>query len=126
MASGEQKIVAARRRTGSLRDSSASRIFARVRYIGNKTKLLDFIQHRIRRRGIDGSAVDPFSGTASVGHRLKRLGFRVTASGARAVLPSRNGSRTPCPLHLGVWPIPAQEDAMTGVQRTTPTRAVPR
>jgi adenine-specific DNA-methyltransferase len=51
-----------------------------VRYIGNKTKLLDFIQGRIERRGIAGSAVDPFSGTASVAHRLKRLGFRVTAS----------------------------------------------
>jgi adenine-specific DNA-methyltransferase len=51
-----------------------------VRYIGNKTKLLDFIQRRIERRGIAGSAVDPFSGTASVGHRLKRLGFRVTSS----------------------------------------------
>jgi adenine-specific DNA-methyltransferase len=57
-----------------------TRIFASVRYIGNKTKLLDFIQRGIQRRGITGSAVDPFSGTASVGHRLKRLGFRVTAS----------------------------------------------
>jgi adenine-specific DNA-methyltransferase len=56
------------------------RIFASVRYIGNKTKLLDFIQRGIERRGIAGSAVDPFSGTASVGLRLKQLGFRVTAS----------------------------------------------
>ncbi len=55
-------------------------IFAAVRYIGNKTKLLDFIQGRIERRRIAGSAVDPFSGTASVGQRLKSLGFRVTAS----------------------------------------------
>jgi adenine-specific DNA-methyltransferase len=55
-------------------------IFASVRYIGNKTKLLDFIQGRLERRKIAGSAVDPFSGTASVGHRLKSLGFRVTAS----------------------------------------------
>lgn len=51
-----------------------------MRYIGNKTKLLDFIQAKLVRRGITGSAVDPFSGTASVGHRLKGLGFRVTAS----------------------------------------------
>jgi adenine-specific DNA-methyltransferase len=51
-----------------------------VRYIGNKTRLLDFIQHRLERRGIGGSAVDPFSGTASVGQRLKRMGFRVVAS----------------------------------------------
>jgi adenine-specific DNA-methyltransferase len=55
-------------------------IFASVRYIGNKTRLLDFIQRGLQRRGIAGTAVDPFSGTASVGHRLKRLGFRVTAS----------------------------------------------
>jgi adenine-specific DNA-methyltransferase len=55
-------------------------IFASVRYIGNKTKLLDFIQRKVERRGITGTAVDPFSGTASVGHRLKGLGFRVTAS----------------------------------------------
>jgi adenine-specific DNA-methyltransferase len=55
-------------------------IFAAVRYLGNKTKLLDFIQHRIERRGIAGTAVDPFSGTASVGLRLKTLGFRVIAS----------------------------------------------
>jgi len=51
-----------------------------VRYIGNKTRLLSFIQRTLKRRGIVGSAVDPFSGTASVGHHLKRLGFRVTAS----------------------------------------------
>jgi adenine-specific DNA-methyltransferase len=54
-----------------------------VRYIGNKTKLLGFIESRLEKRGIGGpgaSAVDPFSGTASVGHHLKKLGFRVTAS----------------------------------------------
>ncbi|MFW5951248.1 MAG: DNA adenine methylase [Gemmatimonadota bacterium] len=54
-----------------------------MRYIGNKTKLLSFIERKLRAREITGddlSAVDPFSGTASVGHHLKRLGFRVTAS----------------------------------------------
>ncbi len=51
-----------------------------MRYIGNKTKLLSFIEGRVRRRGIAGTAVDPFSGTASVAQHLKRMGFRVTAS----------------------------------------------
>lgn len=52
-----------------------------MRYIGNKTKLLRFIGSVLRRRGIrGGQAVDPFSGTASVGRELKRLGFRVIAA----------------------------------------------
>ena len=54
-----------------------------MRYIGNKTKLLGFIEKKLLARGITGdglSAVDPFSGTASVGQHLKGLGFRVTAS----------------------------------------------
>lgn len=52
-----------------------------MRYIGNKTKLLRFIGGVLRRRGIRaGTAVDPFSGTASVARELKRLGFRVIAA----------------------------------------------
>jgi adenine-specific DNA-methyltransferase len=52
-----------------------------MRYIGNKTRLLGFIRSVLRRRGIQpGTAVDPFSGTASVASALKRLGFRVVAS----------------------------------------------
>ena len=52
-----------------------------MRYIGNKTKLLRFIGSVLRLRGIrSGQAVDPFSGTASVGRELKRLGFRVIAA----------------------------------------------
>lgn len=52
-----------------------------MRYIGNKTKLLRFIRSVLRKRGIaGGQAVDPFSGTASVGRELKRMGFRVVAS----------------------------------------------
>lgn len=52
-----------------------------MRYIGNKTKLLGFIGDVLDDRGIEpGSAVDPFSGTASVAADLKRRGFRVTAS----------------------------------------------
>jgi adenine-specific DNA-methyltransferase len=52
-----------------------------LRYIGNKTRLLDFIGRTLRARGITaGSAVDPFSGTASVAAALKRWGFRVHAS----------------------------------------------
>lgn len=52
-----------------------------VRYIGNKTKLLRFIGRTLTTRGIrGGTAVDPFSGTASVARYLKRRGFRVDAS----------------------------------------------
>jgi adenine-specific DNA-methyltransferase len=51
-----------------------------LRYIGNKTKLLDFIRRVLRVRGIrSGVAVDPFCGTASVARELKRLGFAVVA-----------------------------------------------
>jgi adenine-specific DNA-methyltransferase len=51
-----------------------------VRYIGNKTKLLRFIGGVLRKRGIKpGLAVDPFSGTASVGRYLKSRQFRVVA-----------------------------------------------
>jgi adenine-specific DNA-methyltransferase len=52
-----------------------------VRYIGNKTRLLGFIADVLEDRGIrPGTAVDPFSGTASVAADLKRRGFRVVAS----------------------------------------------
>ena len=52
-----------------------------MRYIGNKTKLLDFIGTALEdRRIVAGTAVDPFCGTASVGSELKRRGFRVLAA----------------------------------------------
>jgi adenine-specific DNA-methyltransferase len=52
-----------------------------VRYIGNKTRLLDFIRRVLRARGIAGGrAVDPFTGTASVARALKRWGFKVVAT----------------------------------------------
>lgn len=52
-----------------------------MRYIGNKTRLLGFIRRVIRARGIaPGSAIDPFTGTASVARALKRWGFAVTAA----------------------------------------------
>jgi adenine-specific DNA-methyltransferase len=52
-----------------------------MRYIGNKTRLLGFIHRGLRARGIlPGRAVDPFSGTASVGRALKRWGHSVAAS----------------------------------------------
>ncbi|MEX0907109.1 MAG: DNA adenine methylase, partial [Gemmatimonadota bacterium] len=52
-----------------------------MRYIGNKTRLLDFIRRTLRARGIAGGrALDPFCGTASVARALKRWHFGVTAS----------------------------------------------
>jgi adenine-specific DNA-methyltransferase len=52
-----------------------------MRYIGNKTRLLQFIRRVLRTRGVmPGHAVDPFSGTASVARALKRWQFQVDAS----------------------------------------------
>lgn len=52
-----------------------------MRYIGNKTKLLGFIRRVLSTRGIrGGTAVDPFTGTASVACALKKRGFGVVAS----------------------------------------------
>jgi adenine-specific DNA-methyltransferase len=52
-----------------------------VRYIGNKTRLREFIGRVLRARGIyRGLALDPFCGTASVARSLKRRGFQVVAS----------------------------------------------
>jgi adenine-specific DNA-methyltransferase len=52
-----------------------------VRYIGNKTRLLNFIFSVLDERGIrNGRAVDPFTGTASVARALKEHGFRVVAA----------------------------------------------
>ena len=49
-----------------------------MRYIGNKTKLIPFLLHTVRRLGIGpGVACDPFAGTASVGRALKLAGWRV-------------------------------------------------
>ena len=51
-----------------------------MRYIGNKTRLRDFINRVLRSRGITGGrACDPFCGTASVARSLKRRGFSVIA-----------------------------------------------
>lgn len=52
-----------------------------MRYIGNKTRLLQFIRRVLRERGIAGGmALDPFCGTAAVSRALKRWGFAVHAS----------------------------------------------
>jgi adenine-specific DNA-methyltransferase len=52
-----------------------------MRYIGNKTRLLQFIRRTLRARGIGpGRTVDPFAGTASVARALKRWGHAVAAS----------------------------------------------
>jgi adenine-specific DNA-methyltransferase len=52
-----------------------------VRYIGNKTRLLNFIFGVLEERAIiRGRAVDPFTGTASVARALKEHGFHVVAA----------------------------------------------
>jgi adenine-specific DNA-methyltransferase len=50
----------------------------RVRFIGNKTKLLNFIGDFLTEMGIEeGRALDAFAGTASVGSYFKSRGFEV-------------------------------------------------
>ncbi len=52
-----------------------------MRYIGNKTRLLGFIQRAAESVGLTpGSMHDAFSGTASVGRAFKELGWRVASS----------------------------------------------
>jgi adenine-specific DNA-methyltransferase len=52
-----------------------------MRYIGNKTRLLTFIQRAAESVGLAGGSMhDAFSGTASVGRAFKSLGWRVGSS----------------------------------------------
>ena len=52
-----------------------------MRYIGNKTRLLSFIQRAAESVGLAGGTMhDAFSGTASVGRAFKSLGWRVASS----------------------------------------------
>lgn len=52
-----------------------------MRYIGNKTRLLGFIQRAAGSLGLTGGSLhDAFSGTASVGRAFKELGWRVASS----------------------------------------------
>ncbi|HET7585625.1 MAG TPA: DNA adenine methylase [Gemmatimonadaceae bacterium] len=52
-----------------------------MRYIGNKTRLLEFLMHAVRRVSpVPGVAHDAFAGTAAVGRALKVDGWRVISS----------------------------------------------
>lgn len=52
-----------------------------MRYIGNKRKLIPFIEEGLGRLGVNGrTACDPFAGTASVARFLKRRGYAVTTA----------------------------------------------
>ena len=53
-----------------------------MRYYGNKTKLLPFIEQVVKNTGINGTSnfVDLFSGTCSVGRHFKRMGYTVIAN----------------------------------------------
>lgn len=53
-----------------------------MRYYGNKTKLLPFIEDVVRNTGINESSVfvDLFSGTSSVGQHFKKLGYTVVSN----------------------------------------------
>jgi len=52
-----------------------------MRYIGNKTKLLDRIHNAMKEHGVSGNSFfDMFSGTASVAKYFKQNGYRVYSS----------------------------------------------
>jgi len=58
----------------------------RLRYIGNKTRLLPFLLDGMDTLGVTGTvACDPFSGTASVGRALKLKGWRVHSGDVMAL-----------------------------------------
>jgi adenine-specific DNA-methyltransferase len=51
-----------------------------IKYLGSKKKLLDVIAEAVGAHPDATSVVDLFSGTARVGHHLKRAGYRVVAN----------------------------------------------
>lgn len=53
-----------------------------MRYYGNKTKLLNFIESAVKSTGINGNSnfVDLFAGTCSVGKHFKQLGYTVISN----------------------------------------------
>jgi adenine-specific DNA-methyltransferase len=53
-----------------------------MRYYGNKTKLLPFIEQVVKNTGVNRTSnfVDLFSGTCSVGRHFKKLGYTVIAN----------------------------------------------
>ncbi|MBI4866222.1 MAG: DNA adenine methylase [Candidatus Wallbacteria bacterium] len=57
-----------------------------MKYIGNKTRLLPFLDEVLAHEEIPlgGRALDPFSGTAAVARHLKSKGFRVVAGDLQA------------------------------------------
>lgn len=57
-------------------------VLNKMRYYGNKTKLLPFIEQIVKNTGINGTSnfVDLFSGTCAVGRHFKKLGYTVIAN----------------------------------------------
>lgn len=53
-----------------------------MKYIGNKTNLLDFIEDSLKTAGVrlEGSFTDLFSGTTSVAEHFKKIGLSVTSN----------------------------------------------
>src|SRR5690554_6665782 len=53
-----------------------------MKYIGNKTRLLPFIEESMKDFGIpfEGTFIDIFAGTASVGNHFKQNGFKIISN----------------------------------------------
>jgi adenine-specific DNA-methyltransferase len=55
-----------------------------IKYLGSKRVFVPLIVEVVRRLCPEGAILDPFSGTARVGHALKAAGYRVIASDLNA------------------------------------------
>jgi adenine-specific DNA-methyltransferase len=55
-----------------------------IKYLGSKRRLLPMILAAVRATREGGTVLDPFSGTARVGHALKEIGYRVVANDCNA------------------------------------------
>ena len=53
-----------------------------MKYIGNKTRLLDFIEESMVDFGVpmEGTLFDIFGGTGSVGRHFKSLGLKIVSN----------------------------------------------
>ncbi|MEZ6188804.1 MAG: DNA adenine methylase [Planctomycetota bacterium] len=81
-----------------------------MRLIGNKTKLLGQIEGFLAERGVhEGSFLDVFAGTASVGRHFRRLGFTVHTNDLLAASYARQRATVTlgrCPRLKGVLELP--------------------
>lgn len=74
-----------------------------MKYIGNKTRLLSFIEKSMHDAGIpfDGTFIDIFGGTGSVGAYFKRKGFKIVSND----IMSYSYFAQYLNVYISVWPL---------------------